>query len=61
MGAMSATPLVVLGLIVLVLAGCVGAGPSGGPRAGCSDNRYSTATSIDAPPSSFFFMCVQSP
>jgi len=58
---MKALPLLVLGLILVMLAGCIGAGPAGGSRVGCSDNRFSTAPSIDAPPSSFFFFCTQSP
>ena len=58
---MKAAPFLALALMVLTLAGCIGAGPSRGRRTGCYDDRYSSAPSIDAPPPTFFFFCIQSP
>jgi len=58
---MNAARFLVLGLALLLFAGCAGAGPTGGARTGCSDNRFGTASSTGAPPPSFFLFCLQSP
>ena len=58
---MKAAPVLALALVLLALAGCTGAGPAGGRRTGCYDDRFSGAPSTGAPPPSFFFFCLQSP
>ncbi len=56
---MKAAPFLMLGLILVTLAGCVGAGPNIGMRANCYDDR--NVPQADTPPPAFFFFCRQSP
>lgn len=56
---MNVASLIGLGLIMLVISGCGGAGANYGWRTGCYSDR--NVPSADTPPPGFFLLCHQSP
>jgi len=56
---MNVAPVIVLGLLTLVISGCVGTGPNYGWRTGCYSER--NVPDANTPPPAFFLMCRQSP
>jgi hypothetical protein len=56
---MNAASFIVLGVVILVISGCGGAGPNVGWRTGCYSDRH--VPDADTPPPAFFLVCRQSP